>query len=211
MEDNKPVILDNQVNITIRDPNSPVQDKKIISGNVKRVKTKEKAGKKFVHAFFGEDVENPGEYIVDNYLVPTGLRMLNNAGQTILKHASDGLQMLLFGKVVNQNNGQTDYTSFSNGGQSIQQPTARRLVDAVETFVFGTRVDAERVLNEMRGRIGTYGSVSVLDYYEMVGAPIDNMAYVFKDRAWTNLDSARVLSSPEGFVIDLPRPISLRG
>jgi len=211
MANNDPVILDNSVNITIRDPNMPEQQsKKVVQGSVKRVQKKEKASKKFVHAFFGQDVENPGEYIVDQYLVPTGLRMLNNAGQTILKHASDGLQMLLFGKVVNQQNGPTDYTSFSSNGQQ-PMPRAQRILDAVDTFVFGSKMDAERVLADMRGRINAYGSVSVLDYYDAIGSPIDNTAYVLKDRGWTNLDNARVVPIPEGFTIDLPRPISLRG
>ena len=213
MEENKPVIMDNKMVITIRDPNAPEEvNKKVVQGQVKRVKQKEKVSKKLIHAFLGPDVEKPGEYIVDNYLVPTGLRMLNNAGQTILKHASDGLQMLLFGKVVNQgSNGQVDYTSFANGGQSSVQPRAMKLMDAVETLVFTNRVDAERVLAEMRGRIQAYGSVSVLDYYEAAGQPIGNMDYVFKDRGWMNLDNARVLSAPEGFMVDLPRPVNLRG
>ena len=211
-DEQKPVILDNQVNITIRDPNAP--KKPVIQGTVKRVKgpkPKEKWTKKFIHAVLGQDVDDPGKYILDNYLVPTGLRMINNTGQTVLKKLSDGLQVGCFGRVVNQNGGFTDYTSYSNPGVAPVQPKTFRLMDSVETFAFATRADADRVLNELRGRLQAYGSISVLDYYEMVGAPADVMQYVLKDRGWVNLDNARVMTSAEGFIIDLPRPISLKG
>ena len=59
----------------------------------------------------------------------------------------------------------------------------------------------------MKGRIATYGSASVLNYYELVGEQVD---YMMADRGWLDLSTAEVRSAPEGFIIDLPRPIMLK-
>ena len=209
----EPVILNHepnngQIKISIEDPNKPKQPPKFI----KKAEPKESVGTKVKHAFLGPDVDKVGDYILKEYMVPTGKKLLNNGIQGLLHKLSDGVQVLLFGRVVSTQNGGVDYTSFANpniGSGSSGQSTVKayKLMDAVETFTFPTRQVAQNTLDYLRGRIKEYHSASVSDYYEYIGSPVD---YMMVDRGWMNLDGARVISTPDGFIIDLPRPISLK-
>lgn len=210
-ENDKPVILSHETNpqirINIDDPTKPKKPK-----FTNQIKAKESVATKLKHAFLGPDVDDVGNYILKEYLEPTGKRLLNNGAQGLLKHIGNGIQVLLFGKVVTQQNGGVDYTSFYNpgigpNGQQQQNQKAYKIMDAVDTFTM-TREDALETLAYLRGRIQQYGSASVLDYYEHINAPLD---YMMSNRGWKNLDGVQVLPMPgNGFYIDLPRPIALK-
>ena len=202
----EPVILSDepdQIKIQVDDPSKP---KNIVS-NVRKIPQKARVSDKLIGAFFGEDVNtgNIGEHLIKDYAEPAGKRILNTFAQTLLKKAGDAVQVLLFGKVINSD-GPTDYTSFSN--PNIKKgPVAHKLTQQVEQFAFSTRQEAVKVLDALKGRIATYGSASVLNYYELVGEQVD---YMMADRGWLDLSTAEVRSAPEGFIIDLPRPIMLK-
>lgn len=202
----EPVILSDepdQIKIQVDDPSKP---KNIVS-NVRKIPQKARVSDKLIGAFFGEDVNtsNIGEHLIKDYAEPAGKRILNTFAQTLLKKAGDAVQVLLFGKVINSD-GPTDYTSFSN--PNIKRgPVAHKLTQQVEQFAFSTRQEATKVLDALKGRIATYGSASVLNYYELVGEQVD---YMMADRGWLDLSTAEVRSAPEGFIIDLPRPIMLK-
>lgn len=193
----------NQVRINIDDPTKPKQ-----IAQAKKIPPKETMLDKVIHGCYGNEVNksNVGEYVLKERLVPIGKRMINNGAQDILKKASDVVQMLIFGKIVDNKNGPTDYTSFSNPN-AAKPPTAHKLMNQVEQFAFSTRQDAQRVLDYLRGKISTYGSASVLDYYEAVNEPVD---YMMANQGWMDLSTAQIRIAPEGFIIDLPRPIALK-
>ena len=164
-----PVVLSEEpetLKVNVVDPTKP--NKTIAKATVK-LPPKQNGKDKVIKAFFGNDVNssNLGEHIIKDYAEPTAKRMLNNAAQGILKKFSDAVQVLLFGKIVNNVNGPIDYTSFSNPSViSSQAPVAHKLSDQVEQFAFSSREDAFKVLEYLKGRIREYGSASVLDYYE---------------------------------------------
>ena len=193
------------VRINIQDPTKP--SKQI--AQAKKLPPKETVVDKVIHGFYGNDVNksNVGDFILKERLVPVGKRMLNNASQDFLKRTGDAIQMLIFGKVIDNKNGPTDYTSFSNPNVAQSTPTAHKLMNQVEQFAFSTRTDAERVLAYLRGRIKEFGSTSVLDYYEAVNEPVD---YMMSNQGWMDLSTATIRVAPEGFIIDLPRPIALK-
>lgn len=207
----EPVILSTEptsVKINLEDPNKPKQPKYL-----KQIPAKESTGSKLKHAFLGPNADNAGEYILKEYLEPTGKRLLNNTLQMILQKIGNGIQILLFGKVVTQQNQGVDYTSFynpnigANQQNNYQQPVARKVMDAVDTFAL-TQEFAYETLEYLKGRIRAYGSASVVDYYEKIGASVD---YMMVDRGWTNLDGVKILPMPgNGFYLDLPRPIYLK-
>lgn len=209
MADEKVILSEepSSVRINIEDPNKP--NKKQIA-TAKKLPPKETVVDKVIHGFYGNDVNrtNVGDYILKERLIPVGQRMLNNASQNFLKRTGDAIQMLIFGKVIQNNNGPTDYTSFSNPNVAqAAPPTAHKLMNQVEQFAFSTRNDAERVLAYLRGRIKEFGSCSVLDYYEAVNEPVD---YMMSNQGWMDLSTAQIRVAPEGFIIDLPRPIALK-
>lgn len=213
----EPVILSHDpqgIRVDIQDPSKPKNPQKYI----KKTAANPTIGATMKHAFFGPDVDNVGEYVLKEYLEPTGKRLLNNASQTILKKIGDGIQVLLFGKVISSQNGGVDYTSFYNPNVGTQQsgntqPKIYKVMDAVDTFTFATRDLATETLNYLRGYSNQYGSVPVSEYYEHIGASMDySMQSIMVDRGWIKgaLNATEVKPTPEGFIIDLPRPILLK-
>lgn len=210
MQEDEKVILSEEpssVRINVQDPTKP--NPKHIA-NAKKLPPKETVVDKVIHGFYGSEVNksNIGEYFLKERLIPVGQRMLNNASQNILKRTGDAVQMLIFGRIVDNKSGPTDYTSFSNPNNvNPTPPTAHKLMNQVEQFAFSTRNDAERVLLYLKGRIKEFGSCSVLDYYEAVNEPVD---YMMSNQGWMDLSTAQVRIAPEGFIIELPRPIALK-
>ena len=211
---NDPVILSEEpssVRINIQDPNKPAAGGKMIKKE-KKVPWYDKV----ISALFGTDVnhENIGEHFINDWAVPTGKRMLNNGVQSGLKKAGDATQMLLFGRVVNSSNGPTDYTSFSDPNVA-QKPGGYRVMDQVDVFAFTMKSKAEECLTYLRGHIREYGSSSVLDYYEWINThipvveiPLDyNMTY----KGWMDLNNVGIIPDPNGFIINFPRPVGLKG
>ena len=211
MANNDPVILSEEpskVKINISDPNKP-------SGG-KLIKKPKKIPwyDKIISAVYGPEVthENILEYWVNEKAIPTGKRMLNNGIQTGLKHVGDASQVMLFGRIVNST-GPTDYTSFSNPS-TAPKPGGYRLMDQVDVFAFADKRKAEECLVYLRGRIQTYGSASVVDYYEWINThlegveiPLDyNMTY----RGWMDLSNVIISPDPNGFIINFPRPVGLK-
>lgn len=201
------------VRVSTVDPTKPKQ-----SGGGKMITKKQKVPflDRVIGAFFGTDVnrENVGDHILNDWAVPVAKRMANNAVQGSLKRVGDATQVMLFGKVVNQNNGPVDYTSYSNpNGQHAPKAGAYRVMDQVEVFAFSDKNAAIACLNYLRGRISTYGSASVVDYFEWINTnlncevPLDyNMTY----RGWVDLSNVVITPDPNGFIINLPRPVSLK-
>ena len=210
---NDPVILSEEpssVRINIQDPNKPKAGGKMI-----KKPQKVPLIDRIIGAFFGQDVnkDNLGEKIINDYAVPAGKRMINNGIQSGLKRMGDASQVMLFGRVVNCTNGPTDYTSFSNPNAVNPKPGGYRVMDQVDVFAFTDKRKAEECLAYLRGRIQTYGSASVVDYYEWINTnlqvdiPLDyNMTY----RGWVDLNNVIITPDPNGFIINLPRPVGLK-
>ena len=215
MANNDPVILSEEpqsIKINIQDPNNPKQN---AGGKLIKKPAKIPWYDKLIGAAFGSDVnhENFFEHLLNDWAVPTGKRMLNNGIQSGLKRAGDASQVILFGRVVNSNTGPTDYTSFSNPN-AAPKPGGYRLMDQVDVFAFADKNKAVECLNYLRGRIQTYGSTSVVDYYEWLNTnlqgveiPLDyNMTY----RGWMDLSNVIITPDPNGFIINFPRPVGLK-
>lgn len=215
MGNNDPVILSEEpsnVRINIQDPNKPKQ-----SAGGKMIKKPQKVPliDRIIGAFFGSDVnkDNLGEHLINDYAVPAGKRMINNGIQSGLKRVGDASQVMLFGRVVNSTNGPTDYTSFSYPNSVNPSPGGYRVTDQVDVFAFTDRNRAEECLAYLRGRIQTYRSVGVLDYFEWINdnlhadIPLD---YNMANKGWVDLNNVTVIPDPNGFIINLPRPVFLK-
>ena len=201
------------VRINIQDPNKPKQQQS--AGKMVKVQQKIPFWDRIISALFGSDVtsQNLGEHLLNDYAIPTGKKMLNNGIQSTLKRTGDAAQVLIFGKVINSNNGPTDYTSFSNPNAVQKIQGAYRVMDQVDTFAFRRREDADNCLSYLRGRIKEYGSVGVIDYLEWINANLNMnipLDYNMTDRGWMDLNMARVSQSAEGFIIEFPRPYLLK-
>lgn len=212
---NDPVILSEEpssVKINIQDPNKPQQPK---GGKMIKKEQKIPWYDRVIGALCGNDVRlsNLGEHIVNDVALPTGKRMLNNGIQSGLKHIGDASQVLLFGRVVKSTNGPVDYSSYSNQSAN-PAPGGYRVTDQVDMFAFSERMKAEECLAYLRGRIQTYRSVGVLDYFEWINENVPGvdipLDYNMSNRGWVDLSNVVVVPDPNGFVINLPRPVFLK-
>lgn len=195
----------------------PIDDRpkqrKVIKGAV-TVK-KQSFGQKFADAFFGEDIVDVKSYIIQDVLVPT-------IKATISDVIGGGVEMLLFGKVGGRTrsrtnsgyfNGYTPYgTAYSNPNNQTGRPnTSYNRPDnryGVQEIIFGNRDEAAEVLDAMIDCLQRYdGMVSVADLYDMVGI---TGAYTDHGWGWTDLSSASVRRVRNGYMLVLPRPVSLK-
>lgn len=73
----------------------------------------------------------------------------------------------------------------------------------VQDWAVADRMDSQKVLNALNDIAYQYGTVSVRDYYDLLGVPA-----VYTDNAygwrWDDLQRVRVRTTREGFVLDLP-------
>ena len=78
----------------------------------------------------------------------------------------------------------------------------------IQEYELPDREQANDVLTSLREIADKYSAASVADYYESIGVPVE---YTDNNYGWElrDLDTARVRSTPHGFIIELPRPRSL--
>lgn len=175
--------------------------RKIVRGEVSR---KESAINKFARSFFQEDVENIKEYVIFDVIVP-------EVKNTFL----DVFEMMMFGEVRGRrssrsnrsgvvNNTHTNYhrPSRNSAPERKVSNVNRRATHNFDDIIVRDRGDAEEVLSTMIEQLETYGFVSVLDFYELLGEP---STHADKKYGWSDLGSARIERSRDGYRFNLPR------
>ena len=185
-------------------------------------KVKKPILKRFAEAFGGEG--NSGndvfDYIMYDVVIPA-------AKSTFADLVEGAIDMVLFGggnartqNYTHRSRGRS-YVSYSDmysgsGGQSRQRsqgrPDARRPYNVepahvnkhdFTSIVLGSRAEAEAVLSEMVEMVVEYGVVSVSDFYDLTGMPID---YTDNKYGWFDLRNISTVRVRDGWTIDLPRP-----
>ena len=168
--------------------------KKVISGSV--TKKKPSIGKKLFDAFISNDIDDIGDYILNDIIVPN------------IKYAiSDGVDSLLGVKKSKSSKSGT-YTSY--GGYYNKKDSSRERIKKergstrykYDEIIIDTRAEATEVLEYLRSILREYDVVSVADFYETVGAPSN---YTDNKYGWTNLDDVKIQRDRNGYIIDFPR------
>lgn len=187
---------------------SEVKEKKVVKvvkGGV--VKRKKSFGKRIVETFVGEDIDNVGQYIIHDVLVPATKNMLSDMVQ-------GGIEMMLFGERKGsrtKRDGNRSYVSYGNyysdkkdGRREVSRTSKAR--HNFDDIVLSSRGEAEEVLSSLVDLVEDYQEASVADLYDLVGVASD-----FTDNkwGWTNLRSASVVRARDGYQLNLPRPIQL--
>ena len=164
------------------------------------VRTKQNNTRKLTSIFISEDVGNVKSYIFMDVLVPA----VKKAVSDIVR---DGIDMLLYGephgsKGRSSNLPYVSYNKVSSNRREERRASTVRAGYSFDDIVLDNRGDAEEVLYQLDGILESYGVVSVADLYDLVGLP-----HNFTDNkyGWTNLRSAEVSRSRNGFVLKLPR------
>lgn len=186
---------------------------KVVQGKV--TARKQSTGKRLRESLGLEETRTVGDYLVWDVLIPAAKEMVADL-------VKKGIDVFLYGGT-----GRTP--SYSRGGsgrphvsyegyyrrdrerdrrpEGYSRYNPRGFSDFRE-FVFDDKRDAELVLSELCEAIDVYGWAKVSDFYSLVGETDRN--YTAQGYGWEALGSATIERVRDGWVIDLPRPVSNR-
>lgn len=178
-----------------------IGDKKATQRKVVKhpVKVQKKSfGEKARETFIAEDMKSVASTVVEDSIIPA----LKNL---IFDSLKMGLERLLWSDNSPQTtktskNGYVSYNNFSSNNRS--EVVHRRRGD-VNNIILSSKSDADEVLNTLNDQIIDFGVASVADLYELVG-----VIGTFSDNnfGWTNLSSATINRTRDGWVIKFPKP-----
>lgn len=177
---------------------------KVISGSAKQKKTSE--FEKTIKLFLTEDLNNLKTYIIMGVLVPTIKKSLNDVLICSIN--------ALFGNVSQKSSPTVSKISYNNFfDRDIRQRDISPMLKINDGYSYDeiyldSRGDAELILETMADAISQYGVVSVADYYDFVGINTDN--YTNNNYGWTNISSAKIITTRDGYLIKLPKAQQIR-
>jgi hypothetical protein len=173
----------------------------VISG---AAKIKKKSGtQKFAEVFIQEDINSVKSYIFNEVVVPYVKDALLDIVSALLgrsKHTSRN------GSAASQVSYRSFYNKENDRGRNNTVAPQRSVFD-YEEIVFESRDDAELVLETMNELILQYGVVSVGDFYDLARVSTNN--YATNKYGWADLRSCRIMPVRGGYVLKLPRALSL--
>lgn len=188
-----------------KDSNERQKIEKVVSGTAK---VKKRKHNKFAEMFISEDASNVKTYILSDVLIPAAKKLVSD----IVK---DGIEMILYGSTGREkrsNGFRADYVSYNR--YSDRKYEDRRLSDSsvrtsyrYDDIILESRGEAEEVLDSMCDLIETYGMVSVMDLYDLVGI---QGQYTDNKYGWTNLRNAEPVRTRDGYMLKLPKAIPLK-
>lgn len=175
---------------------------KVVAGTVKAKKKSEMH--KFTDIFISEDVGNVKNYILMDVLVPAIKKAVSDI-------VTNGIEMVLYGEngiaKKNSSTSKVSYKSYYEKGNSHRNEYSRtRTGYSYDDIILDNRGEAEDVLSKMDDLIDTYGMVSVADLYDLVGV---TGSYTDNNYGWTNVRTAAVIRVREGYMLKLPKALSL--
>lgn len=187
---------------------------KVVTGPVSR--RKKSLGKRFAETLFGGDGKGVLHYVLLDVLVPA-------AKDTIADVVSQGIERALFGEARSSSRrtgsrtpSSSSYTSYNRystsplaGRREEPRELSKRARGAhdFDEITLATRVEADQVLSRMDDLMRKYETVSVADLYELLGLDFN---YTDEKWGWVNLDDAGIRRVRNGYLLDLPKPESLR-
>jgi len=183
-----------------------VKQNKVVTGAV--VKQKKSLSKRLTETFLGDDIDNVASYVIHDILVPA-------AKNTITDLITGGLEMMLFGEVRGsrtKRDKDRSHVSYSNyykaehRDQSRNASNRNRAAHDFDDIVLTTRGEAEEVLSHLVDLTIDYGMASVADLYDLVGITSNFTDNKF---GWADLNSASVQRVRKGYMIHLPKTITL--
>ena len=212
-----PIIMEDkkQVHLFLQDPNKRQPQKQaVVDEKPKYSDPKKSLAQKLSKYAFGEEMTNPGKYVLDSYFLPTGKRVANDILEHILMMIKHTFQRWMWDGKILDNNELIDRTSFSNYGRQQNVIQAAVKMSPVKDITFATKAAAEKVLNELRRSVNDPqegNCVTVRAYYEAANLP-ELCDGVSSSSGWTSMDKVEVkpCADGDGFYITLPRPIGLK-
>lgn len=175
------------------------------------IKRKKPIGKRLAETFVKDEVDNVGQYILFDVVVPAVKEMVSSA-------VSQGIERMLFGDSrpnrsrTNNSTYRPSYSSYSRspGGRAFEADDRRREVSKrarathdFDEIILADRGEAEMVLDSMGNTLDSFDVVTVADLYDLVGTTPE-----FTDNTWgwRDLRGAEIRRVREGYLLNLPKP-----
>lgn len=180
---------------------------KVTKGTVK--KKQSSTLQKFTKAFIPEDAKSIKDYVIEESpgLIMSFLRRLfQNILDTYLPENgkySGGRS------VFGSRNSNIRYDTIRVGNSSESRGIKSRSTNTVyeyENVTFEIYDDAEEVLDRLYDCLERYEKVRVFDLYDLAGVATNATD---RNYGWTDLRGTKIVSTKEGWIIDLPRAIPL--
>lgn len=177
--------------------------KKVVKNKV--IKQKPSMMKVITSSIFGEEVENVGEYLLNDVLIPA-------AKNTISDIVQSGIEMLLFGERRNHNvkrDGNRSYVSYNKASYRNDRDRDDRRANIssrnrqMDDITLETRREAEDVLSSLSDLVIDYGQATVADLYDLVGI---TSSFTDNKWGWTTVRDADIRHTRRGYLIELPKP-----
>lgn len=177
--------------------------KKVVKGGVK--KRKKPLGNRLAELFLGEDIDNVGQYVIHDVLIPA-------AKNAITDMVTGGIEMALYGETrgrhTKRDKGRSNvsYNNYYNRGESRQSTRRNKVQHEFDDIVLESRPEAEEVLSHLVDLTVEYGQATVADLYDLVG-----ITSTFADNkwGWESLGASSVHRVRDGYALKLPRTIAL--
>lgn len=182
----------------------PKKVEAVVSG---QVKTKEKTGwQKFVSRFISEDMDDIGNYILSDVLIPAGKKLIVDVVDSLVYPGGRGS--------ASRSSGGPNTVSFRNyraeqerrSSNSVRRSNYTQSVLDYDSLIFNSRVEAETVLQKMMEMLETYGLVSIADMYDLAGV---THPFTYDKYGWYDLRNSDVIRTNEGYYIKTPKVVSL--
>lgn len=175
--------------------------------------------KKLMETLFNSDIKTAKQHMIDDFAIPYVRDFIFNGFHDFIDTIFNGADS---GRSYSYRPGSSSRTQYekyfykSAGGAS--KPASGYVANSKSVYevfeiCFEERGEAERILDEMRDIIEECESVSVNDYYELVGKTNELGASTDPEWGWRDLSRVTIsmVRRPErGYIINLPRTESLK-
>lgn len=177
---------------------------KIVKGHVS--KQKKSIGQKLGESLLSEESDGVGSYIFNDVLLPA-------VKDTIVDMVTGAINMAFYGDTRGPgrrssgsrfSRGSAEVVSYdrrygSRGRDTVPRGRARYDVDNI---VFGSRQEADEVLDVLLDYIDRYEVVTVADFYQALDMPTQSTDFKY---GWASLGRARIHPSRGGYVLEMPK------
>jgi hypothetical protein len=199
-------------------PNSDVS-RRVESKGLERITTSDATRKRkslrrqFSEVFVAGDVKTATHYVIFDVVLPAAKDLLVDA-------ISSGFEKLIFGEGRRRYRGMTtpqsgpyghiNYSRYSMASPETRMTSAERVLSRqararhdFDEIILDSRTEAEEVIDRLFDLVGSYGSATVADLYELVGLASTHIDHKW---GWTDLQGAGVDRIRHGYLLDLPEP-----
>lgn len=172
---------------------------KVVTGSVHQRKKSELS--KVASIFLPEDVSSVKSFILTDVIVPAAKKLVSDIVDAILypdggrdrKRSTPGSKVS-YRAYYDRERDRRDRSSYPRSDYDLDE------------YVIETRGEAEDVLSRMDEILSRYPTVSVADFYDLIGVSCD---YTANKYGWTDIRNATIARVREGYVIRFPRPMPL--